>query len=189
MQIKSLVRSLAVVFSISIIAGCSSSGGPQVSDSSGSQDGLGTSSSGSSSTGVSTSGVSGSGQTVSSSNSSSSAGQQADSRIPSVRTIYFDFDRDTIKSEFESVVVAHARYLRANPSAQVTLQGHTDERGTREYNLALGERRANAVKRFLNIQGVSNTQMSVVSYGEERPAARGSDDSAYSQNRRVVFDY
>ncbi|TVM06088.1 MAG: peptidoglycan-associated lipoprotein Pal [Halomonas sp.] len=188
MQIKSMVRLFAVAFSISIIAGCSSTGGTQGSDVSGSQQGSG-SDSGSSASGASTSGVSGTGQSGSTSGSGSSAGQQADSRIPSARTIYFDFDRDRIKSEFESVVMAHARYLRSNPSAQVTLHGHTDERGTREYNLALGERRANAVQRFLNIQGVSNSQMSVVSYGEERPAARGSDESAYSQNRRVVFDY
>lgn len=188
MKIKSLVRLLAVACSISIIAGCSSTGGTQRGDSDVSQQGSGASS-GSSSGGASTSGVSGTGQTIGSSGSGTSAGQQADSRIPSARTIYFDFDRDTIKSEFESVVVAHARYLRANPSAQLTLQGHTDERGTREYNLALGERRAKAVQRFLNIQGVSNSQMSVVSYGEERPAARGNDESAYSQNRRVVFDY
>lgn len=191
MQVKSLVRLFAVAFSITIIAGCSSTGGTQGSDAYGTQQGSG-SSSGSSSAGASTTGISGTGQygsTSGSRSSAGSAGQQADSRIPSARTIYFDFDRDTIKSEFESVVMAHARYLRANPSAQVTLHGHTDERGTREYNLALGERRANAVQRFLNIQGVSNSQMSVVSYGEERPAARGSNESAYSQNRRVVFDY
>ena len=85
--------------------------------------------------------------------------------------------------------MAHARYLRANPNARVVLHGHTDERGTREYNMALGERRANAVQRFLNIQGVSPSQMSVVSYGEERPAVHGQSESAYAQNRRVVFDY
>ena len=71
----------------------------------------------------------------------------------------------------------------------MVLHGHTDERGTREYNMALGERRANAVERFLNIQGVSSSQMSVVSYGEERPAVNGQDESAYSQNRRVIFNY
>ena len=95
----------------------------------------------------------------------------------------------SITSEYESVVMAHARYLRANPNARVVLHGHTDERGTREYNMALGERRAGAVQRFLNIQGVSPSQMSVVSYGEERPAVSGQNESAYSQNRRVVFNY
>ncbi|MBR2515457.1 MAG: peptidoglycan-associated lipoprotein Pal [Halomonas sp.] len=180
MQLKPLARSLAVALSIVVIAGCSSTGGTQDGDSYGSQDG--------SSMG-STTGVGTSGQYGSTSGSGAGAGQQADSRIPEVRTIYFDFDRDTIKGEYESVVMAHARYLRANPSAQVVLHGHTDERGTREYNMALGERRAGDVQRFLNIQGVSPSQMSVVSYGEERPAASGQTESAYSQNRRVVFNY
>lgn len=180
MQLKPLARSLAAALSIVVIAGCSSTGGTQDGDSYGSQDG--------STTGSSTSGT-GTGGQYGSSTGSGSGSQQADSRIPEVRTIYFDFDRDTIKSEYESVVMAHARYLRANPNAQVVLHGHTDERGTREYNMALGERRANAVQRFLNIQGVSSSQMSVVSYGEERPAVNGQDESAYAQNRRVVFNY
>ena len=181
MQLKPLARSLAVALSIVVIAGCSSTGGTQDGDSYGSQDG--------SSMGSNTSGVGTSGQYGSTSGSGAGAGQQADSRIPEVRTIYFDYDRDTIKSEYESVVMAHARYLRANPNARVVLHGHTDERGTREYNMALGERRAGAVQRFLNTQGVSPSQMSVVSYGEERPAVSGQNESAYSQNRRVVFNY
>ena len=181
MQLKPLVRSLAVALSIVVIAGCSSTGGTQDGDSYGSQD--------DSSMGGGTSGAGTGGQYGSTTGSGSGANQQADSRIPEVRTIYFDYDRDTIKSEYESAVMAHARYLRANPNAQVVLHGHTDERGTREYNMALGERRARAVQRFLNIQGVSNSQMSVVSYGEERPAASGQSESAYSQNRRVVFNY
>lgn len=181
MQLKPLARSLAVALSLAVIAGCSSTGGTQDGDSSGSQDGR----SGSAS---STSGAGGSGQ-YGSGTSGADGSQQADSRIPDVKTIYFDYDRDTIKSEYESVVMAHARYLRSNPDAEVVLHGHTDERGTREYNMALGERRANAVERFLNTQGVSSSQMSVVSYGEERPAERGDSDRAYSQNRRVVFNY
>ncbi|MFC7367900.1 MULTISPECIES: peptidoglycan-associated lipoprotein Pal [Vreelandella] len=184
MQLKPLARSLAVALSIVVIAGCSSTGGTQDGDAHGSQTG--------STTGTGTSGA-GTGQYGSTTGlgtgSGVGAGQQADSRIPEVRTIHFDFDRDTIKSEYESVVMAHARYLRANPNSRVVLHGHTDERGTREYNMALGERRANAVQRFLNIQGVSPSQMSVVSYGEERPVASGQSESAYAQNRRVVFNY
>lgn len=178
MQVKTLARSLAVALSLAVLAGCSSTGGTQDGDSYGSQSGSGV--------GTSTSGAGAGGQYGS---STGGANQQADSRIPEVRTIYFDFDRDTIKSDYESVVMAHARYLRANSNARVVLHGHTDERGTREYNMALGERRANAVQRFLNSQGVSPSQMSVVSYGEERPAVRGSSEEAYSQNRRVVFSY
>lgn len=182
MQLKPLARSLAVALSLAVIAGCSSTGGTQDGDSSGSQDGRNGSST------SSTSGAGGSGQ-YGSGTSGADGSQQADSRIPDVKTIYFDYDRDTIKGEYESVVMAHARYLRSNPDAEVVLHGHTDERGTREYNMALGERRANAVERFLNTQGVSSSQMSVVSYGEERPAERGDSDRAYSQNRRVVFNY
>ena len=83
----------------------------------------------------------------------------------------------------------HAAYLMANPSVKVKLEGHTDERGTREYNLALGERRGNSVQRYLSLQGVDASQLEVVSYGEERPAARGQSSDAYSKNRRVGFNY
>ncbi|CAM3974714.1 peptidoglycan-associated lipoprotein Pal [Vreelandella rituensis] len=185
MQLKPFARSLAIALSLVVIAGCSSTGGTQDGDSYGTQGAAGTGTSSGSTTGAGAGGQYGS----TSGTSGTGAGQQADSRIPEVRTIHFDYDRDSIKSEYESVVMAHARYLRSNPNAQVVLHGHTDERGTREYNMALGERRANAVQRFLNIQGVSPSQMSVVSYGEERPAARGQAEQAYSQNRRVVFNY
>lgn len=182
--LKTLARSAAVALSIVVIAGCSSTGGTQGGESYGDQQGVGTGANG-----AGTSGTGSGGQYGSGTGTGSGVGQQADSRIPDVRTIYFAFDRDTIKSEYESVVMAHARYLRANSNAQVVLKGHTDERGTREYNLALGERRANAVQRFLRVQGVSGSQMSVVSYGEERPAARGQGEAAYSKNRRVEFSY
>jgi peptidoglycan-associated lipoprotein len=183
MQIKPMARALAVVFSMVVIAGCSSTGGTRGGESMGTQTGSATGS------GAESRGAGSGGQYGSTTGSGTGSSQQADSRIPEVRTIYFDFNRDTIKNEYESVVMAHARYLRTNPGATVVLQGHTDERGTREYNLALGERRANAVQRFLNIQGVSNRQMSVVSYGEERPEARGQREDAYARNRRVVFSY
>lgn len=182
--LKTLARSCAVALSIVVIAGCSSTGGTQNGESYSGQQGTGT---GTGTGGAGTSGTGTGGQYGTGTNGG--VGQQADSRIPDVRTIYFEFDRDTIKSEYESVVIAHARYLRANSNAQVVLKGHTDERGTREYNLALGERRANAVERFLRVQGVSASQMSVVSYGEERPATRGQGESAYAKNRRVEFSY
>lgn len=99
--------------------------------------------------------------------------------------VYFDYDQSTIRAEYQGVVDAFARYLLANPSAKVRLEGHADERGTTEYNIALGERRANSVQSALIAQGVSPAQMSVISYGEERPAVAGSDEAAYAQNRRV----
>lgn len=181
MQFKSHARSLALALSLALVAGCSSTGGTQ----DGSMDGTRTGGTGTGTGAAGTGQVSGTGIGA----DGDRAGQQADGRIPEVRTIYFDFDRDNIRSEFESVLVAHARYLRSNGSARVVLQGHTDERGTREYNMALGERRANSVKRFLEVQGVSPSQLEVVSYGEERPAVRGNNDEAYAQNRRVVFAY
>ncbi|MCG6657099.1 peptidoglycan-associated lipoprotein Pal [Halomonas campisalis] len=179
MQFKSHARTLAIALSLAFVAGCSSTGGTQDGTVDRSRDGA-------AGTGVAGTGqVSGTGMGT----NGQRAGQQVDGRIPEVRTIYFDFDRDNIRSEFESVLIAHARYLRSNPNARVVLQGHTDERGTREYNMALGERRARSVERFLGVQGVSPSQLEIVSYGEERPAVRGHNDEAYAQNRRVVFAY
>jgi peptidoglycan-associated lipoprotein len=105
------------------------------------------------------------------------------------RIIYFDFDSSEIKGEGPGVVAAHARYLVANPTVRVRLEGHTDERGSREYNIGLGERRAQAVRRALLLQGATETQLSTVSYGAERPAAAGSNETAWAQNRRVEIVY
>jgi len=105
------------------------------------------------------------------------------------KIIYFDFDQDTIRSEFVDVLRAHAAYLNANPSANVLIEGHADERGSREYNIGLGERRANAVRRFLEAEGVSSAQINTISYGEERPAAYGHDEVSWAENRRAVLVY
>jgi peptidoglycan-associated lipoprotein len=107
----------------------------------------------------------------------------------SKRTIYFDFDSSLVKDEFRDLVIAHGAYLAQNPSQRVRLEGHTDERGTREYNIALGERRARAVEQLLQLQGVTREQIEVVSYGEELPAALGQDEAAWSLNRRVEIQY
>lgn len=105
------------------------------------------------------------------------------------RVVYFDFDKSDIKDDFRAVIQAHAEYLANNANASITLEGHADERGTREYNIALGERRANAVQRMLTLQGAAAGQIRVVSYGEERPAALGHDEESWSLNRRVEFIY
>lgn len=107
----------------------------------------------------------------------------------STRKIYFDFDRSEVKDEYRDIVAAHAEFLAGNPSATVTLEGHADERGTREYNMALGERRANAVAQLLTLQGASKRQIRIISYGEERPENMGHEESAWSLNRRAVFVY
>ena len=109
--------------------------------------------------------------------------------MPAKLIIYFDFDSSTIKSEFADVVTAHARYLARNASIRLRLEGHTDERGSREYNIGLGERRAQAVRRALLLQGVAEGQVATVSYGEEKPAAAGSSEDAWAKNRRVEFAY
>jgi peptidoglycan-associated lipoprotein len=99
--------------------------------------------------------------------------------------IYFDYDRAEIKPEYVPIVTAHAQFLSGNPARKLRLEGHSDERGSREYNIGLGERRAQSVRRALLLQGVNETQLTTVSYGEERPAVQGSDESAYAKNRRV----
>lgn len=103
--------------------------------------------------------------------------------------IYFEYDRAEIKPEFVPIVTAHAKYLNATSTNKVRLEGHSDERGSREYNIGLGERRSQAVRRALLLQGVTEAQITTVSYGEERAAVQGSDESAYAKNRRVELVY
>jgi peptidoglycan-associated lipoprotein len=105
------------------------------------------------------------------------------------RTIYFDFDSSEIKPEYNAVIAAHARYLVANTSVRVRLEGNTDERGSREYNIGLGERRAQAVRQALMLQGVPDAQITTVSYGEERPAVTGHTEAAWAKDRRVDIVY
>ena len=105
------------------------------------------------------------------------------------RIVYFDFDSSDIKGEATDVVAAHAKYLGTNPSARIRLEGHTDERGSPEYNVGLGERRAQAVRRALLLQGATDVQITTVSYGEERPAVAGHDEAAWAKNRRVEIIY
>jgi peptidoglycan-associated lipoprotein len=105
------------------------------------------------------------------------------------RTIYFEFDSSEVKSDYNALITAHARYLAANPSTRVRLEGNTDERGSREYNIGLGERRSQSVRRALTLQGVSDAQITTVSYGEERPAVTGHTEEAWARNRRVDIVY
>lgn len=105
------------------------------------------------------------------------------------RVVYFDLDQDALKPEFQAIMGCHAKYLRDRPSSRITLQGHADERGSREYNLGLGERRGNAVSSALQANGGSGSQLTVVSYGEERPVCTESNESCWSQNRRVEIVY
>ena len=107
----------------------------------------------------------------------------------SKRVIYFDFDKSEVKAEYRAIVAAHASYVASHGSARVTLEGHADERGTREYNLGLGERRGNAISGLLSAAGAMGSQLDTVSYGEERPVCRVSDENCWWQNRRVEIVY
>ena len=105
------------------------------------------------------------------------------------RVVYFDFNDDSLRPEFQAVVACHAKYLRDQPQSRMNLEGNADERGTREYNLGLGERRGNAVSAAVQGNGGSAAQMSVVSYGEERPTCADSTEECWQRNRRVEFVY
>ncbi|QHI97104.1 peptidoglycan-associated lipoprotein Pal [Xylophilus rhododendri] len=105
------------------------------------------------------------------------------------RIVYFDYDSFAVKAEFQSMIEQHARFLKANPNRRLSLEGSTDERGGHEYNLALGQKRAEAVRRALGLLGVGDSQVEAVSFGSEKPAATGHDEAAWAQNRRVEFTY
>ena len=122
--------------------------------------------------------------------SSSAFNQLDDPQSPlSVRIIYFEYDSSEIRSDYRSTIEAHALYLQQNPNTSIILEGHADERGSREYNLALGERRAKTVKQQMLLLGANSNQIRLVSYGEERPASDGHDDASWQQNRRVEILY
>lgn len=127
------------------------------------------------------------------SNSSKSNISSSETLVPkdplSVKTILFDFDSSTIRSDMQPILLAHSRHLTANAQIRVTLEGHADERGTREYNLALGEQRALTVKQFLVDNGVADGQLSTLSYGEERPVDGKGNEIAWAKNRRVELAY
>lgn len=105
------------------------------------------------------------------------------------RVVYFDFDQDTLRPEFQAAIACHAKYLRDRPEARMNMEGNADERGTREYNIGLGERRGNAVSAAIQGNGASPGQIQVISYGEERPTCADSSEDCWSRNRRVEIVY
>jgi len=126
------------------------------------------------------------------SNGSMSSDEQARLQMQQLQQnniVYFGLDKYDVSPEFANMLDSHANFLRSNPSYKVTVEGHADERGTPEYNISLGERRANAVKMYLQGKGVSADQISIVSYGKEKPAVLGHDEAAYAKNRRAVLVY
>jgi peptidoglycan-associated lipoprotein len=148
-----------------------------------------------------------SGQAVSSNGSGNNAGEGsgvAKSNVTSIaldknaqdpalsaalKTVYFDYDSFVIRSEFQATLEAHAKYLKADKTRKVNIEGHTDERGGREYNLALGQKRAEAVRKALLLQGVADGQLEAISFGKEKPAVLGNSEAALEKNRRAEFSY
>lgn len=189
MRLTSLTRPLAASLSLAFLVGCASTATTnQDSDTqngSASASAYGDERSGATATGLSGKVFEGSRN----SNLQSHNGQSFDSQAPQERILYFAFDNDRILPDSAEILYAHADYLKGNSEARVTLQGHTDNRGTREYNMALGERRALSAQNFLTMLDVPTQQLSVVSYGEEKPAARGDSNEDHAQNRRVIILY
>jgi len=105
------------------------------------------------------------------------------------KSVYFGFDEYTVQTKYQKMLSAHASYLKANPNQKIIIQGNTDERGTAEYNLALGQRRSDAVRKSLNLMGVSDNQMEAVSFGKEKPKAEGDNEAAWAENRRADIVY
>jgi peptidoglycan-associated lipoprotein len=173
----------ACIVSVFAVAGCGNRSTTLPASTSGSEVGSTAGTLGSGSSGASTAPMGESG------GSTMTPEEAPEGSLLSQLVVYFDFDRSEIRAEFDGMLAAHARYLANNPNARVRLEGHTDERGSREYNIGLGERRAQAVRQVLLLQGATADQISTVSYGEERPAVLGSDEEAWSQNRRVELVY
>ena len=170
-MLKRTIYSLAIV---AVIAGCSS--GTKLNDTPVVDRGAGQQGSGGAASGVAPVTI-------------DPNAQNAQGPVGVARIIYFDFDSYSIKPEFQSLIEAHSRFLKANPNRKVVIEGHTDERGGREYNLALGQRRAEAVRRSMGLLGVTDNQVEAVSFGKEKPAAQGSDEAAMAQNRRAEVSY
>lgn len=173
-----VLKNLWPLLVVAVLAGCaSSSKTPEEAAAA-----TGTEAGGASSTGISDGGM---GQgAATGGNALGGPGAAKENRV-----IYFDYDSFTVKSEYNAIIQANAKYLVGNPASKVRLEGHADERGSREYNIGLGEKRAQAVRNALMLQGAASDQISTVSYGEERPAVTGSDEEAYSLNRRVDIVY
>jgi peptidoglycan-associated lipoprotein len=117
------------------------------------------------------------------------AGMMAGLGIQVANVVYFDYDSYTVKPEFQAVLEAHARFIKADGTRRANIEGHTDERGGSEYNIALGQKRAEAVRRALNALGVADGQIEAVSYGKEKPALAGTDEAVFAKNRRAEITY
>lgn len=173
---------LWIALIVAALAGCSSTPSTEapVDDRS-----AGAGTGGPGSTGAQTGGAGGGGVTGSATGSGVGGNPLRDpNNVLSKRSVYFDFDSFVVKEEYRPLVEAHARYLQQNRNARMTVQGNTDERGSREYNIALGQKRADSVKRMMMLLGATENQIETVSFGKEKPRNQGHDESAWAENRR-----
>jgi peptidoglycan-associated lipoprotein len=182
---KKLLMTAAMAVSFAtLFAGCSTQPTAPVDDQSTSgAAATGTTTAGTTTSGASTSGVSG---------SSTGAGMNPlkdPNNVLSKRSVYFEFDSFVVEDKYKPQLEAHAKYLAGNKTVKITLQGHTDERGSREYNIALGQKRAEAVKRVLVLMGAQEVVIETVSYGKEKPKREGHDEASWAENRRVDVVY
>ena len=179
---------IIAAFLIAAFSGCSSTG---TEDAAPIEDKAPTATTPGAGTGATTSGATTSGAPVGAVGGAGTAGAigaaalKDPRNILSKRNIYFDYDQFVIKDEFKPIVEAHAKYLQANRAARAIIQGHTDERGTREYNIALGQKRADAVKNLMLLLGATEIQIETVSLGKEKPRREGHDESSWAENRRA----
>ena len=178
-----LAKSAILAASIAVLAGCSSTMKDDMATDTAATDTATTTTTAAAESSTSTTGVSENGLTAEQIQARQDAAFAADTLF------FFDYDQASIKAEARAALQAHAAYLSANSDAMVRLEGHADERGTRAYNVSLGERRANAVKRYLIVQGASSAQVETVSYGEERPLSLSQTEEGFARNRRVELIY
>jgi peptidoglycan-associated lipoprotein len=175
---------LAAVAMVAVLAGCSTQPSAPVDDQSTAEAAAAAAKSGTTTSGATTSGISGT-----SSGTGGANPLKDPNNVLSKRSVYFEFDSFVVEDKYKAMVESHARYLAGNRAAKVTLQGNTDERGSREYNIALGQKRAEAVKRVMVLMGAQDVVIETVSYGKEKPKREGHDEAAWAENRRVDIVY
>jgi len=169
---------------VAALAGCSTQPSAPVDD----QSAAGTAAAGAA-PGTTTSGTTTSGLSGMSTGAGATSPLKDPNNVLSKRSVYFEFDSFVVEDKYKAQIEAHSRYLAGNKSAKVTLQGHTDERGSREYNIALGQKRAEAVKRTMTLMGAQEVVIETISYGKEKPKREGHDEAAWAENRRVDIVY
>jgi len=185
---RNLIKFVPFAIAAIILAGCETAGDTQ--DTSSTDTTQGSSTTATTTTDTTTTDTSSASTSGTGSSTSSQMNPLDDpTSILSQRVIYFEFDKSNVLAEYQAVVEAHGKYLSENPDTSVVLEGHADERGTREYNIALGARRSKAVQQMLNFQGLRLDQTSTMSFGEEKPAAMGHDEQSWGKNRRVEIVY